>query len=95
MTASRRGFLLGLGAALAAPAVVRAESLMNIAVLRQTTYIGLDLGAVGDTVAMLEITNKDGKFWVVGSRIVRIALNDPYYMPAPLVPISWPEIADA
>lgn len=32
---SRRGFLLGLGAALAAPAVVRAESLMKIAALRQ------------------------------------------------------------
>lgn len=32
---SRRGFLLGLGAALAAPAVVRAESLMKIAVLRK------------------------------------------------------------
>ena len=33
---NRRGLLLGLGAALAAPAIVRAESLMQIAVLRET-----------------------------------------------------------
>jgi hypothetical protein len=32
----RRGFLFGLGAALTAPAIVRAESLMRIAVLRET-----------------------------------------------------------
>lgn len=32
---NRRGFLLGLGAALAAPSIVRAESLMKIAQLRQ------------------------------------------------------------
>lgn len=31
---SRRGFLLGLGSVLAAPAIVKAESLMKIAVLR-------------------------------------------------------------
>lgn len=34
--ADRRSFLLGLGAALAAPAVVRADSLMKIAMLRQS-----------------------------------------------------------
>ena len=34
--ANRRSFLLGIGAALAAPAVVRAESLMKIAVLRES-----------------------------------------------------------
>jgi hypothetical protein len=33
---SRRSFLLGLGTALAAPAIVRAESLMQIAVLRES-----------------------------------------------------------
>lgn len=33
---SRRAFLFGAGAALAAPAVVRAESLMKIAMLRET-----------------------------------------------------------
>ncbi len=33
---SRRSFLIGIGAALAAPAVGRAESLMKIAVLRET-----------------------------------------------------------
>lgn len=32
----RRGFLLGLGAFLAAPAIVRADSLMRVAVLRET-----------------------------------------------------------
>jgi hypothetical protein len=32
----RRGFLIGLGAALSAPAIVRAESLMHIAVLRDS-----------------------------------------------------------
>lgn len=31
---SRRGFLIGIGAALAAPAIVKAESLMKIAQLR-------------------------------------------------------------
>lgn len=35
---SRRGFLLGLGAALAAPAVVRAESIMRVAKLRQQVF---------------------------------------------------------
>lgn len=35
---SRRGFLIGLGAALAAPAVVKADSLMKIAVLRGGAY---------------------------------------------------------
>jgi hypothetical protein len=35
MITSRRGFILGLGAALAAPAIVKAEGLMKIAVLRQ------------------------------------------------------------
>lgn len=33
---NRRSFLLGIGAALAAPAIVRAESLMKVAVLRET-----------------------------------------------------------
>ncbi len=33
---SRRGFILGLGAALAAPAIVKAESLMKIAALRES-----------------------------------------------------------
>lgn len=32
---TRRGFLIGIGAALAAPAIVKAESLMKIAVLRR------------------------------------------------------------
>lgn len=32
---SRRGFLIGIGAALAAPAIVKAESLMKIAQLRR------------------------------------------------------------
>ena len=36
MRSNRRGFLIGLGAALAAPAVVRAESLMKMAVLRKS-----------------------------------------------------------
>lgn len=35
MTFNRRAFILGATAALAAPAVVRAESLMQIAVLRE------------------------------------------------------------
>jgi hypothetical protein len=33
---SRRSFLIGIGAALAAPAIVRADSLMKIAVLRKS-----------------------------------------------------------
>ena len=33
---SRRSFLLGFGAALAAPAIVRADSIMRVAALRQT-----------------------------------------------------------
>jgi hypothetical protein len=33
---SRRGFLIGIGAALAAPAIVKAESLMKIAALRES-----------------------------------------------------------
>lgn len=35
----RRGFLLGLGAALAAPAVVRAENIMRVAVLRKSASL--------------------------------------------------------
>lgn len=35
MMMERRSFLLGLGATLAAPAIVRAESLMKVAKLRQ------------------------------------------------------------
>lgn len=38
---SRRGFLLGIGAVLAAPAIVKAESLMKIAVLRESVDAGL------------------------------------------------------
>lgn len=33
---SRRGFLIGIGAALGAPAIVRAESLMKIAAVRRS-----------------------------------------------------------
>lgn len=33
---SRRAFLLGIGAALAAPAIVKAESLMKIAAMRES-----------------------------------------------------------
>lgn len=36
---NRRAFLLGLGSALAAPAVVKAESLMRIAALRESVNL--------------------------------------------------------
>lgn len=36
----RRAFLTGIAAALAAPAIVRAESLMQIAVLKETVRTG-------------------------------------------------------
>lgn len=37
---NRRSFLLGIGAALAAPAIVRAESIMKVAVLRESLTQG-------------------------------------------------------
>lgn len=43
MTLSRRTFLLGAATALAAPAVVRAESLMQIAALRESAPTGFIL----------------------------------------------------
>jgi len=39
MLTSRRGFIAGLSAALAAPAVVRAESLMKIANCRRSVFV--------------------------------------------------------
>lgn len=36
---TRRGFLIGIGAALAAPAIVRAESLMKVAALRESVLL--------------------------------------------------------
>lgn len=52
----RRGFLLGasalVGSALAAPAIVRAASIMRVASLRETVY-GIDLGVDGTTSIVL------------------------------------------
>lgn len=50
----RRSLLLGLGAALAAPAIVRAESIMRVASLRQTTLaFDLATGAPSDYFAQI------------------------------------------
>lgn len=52
---SRRAFLFGAAATLAAPAVVRAESLMKIAALRDST--------VNFNAAMLERLIVDSEVW--------------------------------
>lgn len=52
---NRRGLLLGLTASLAAPAIVRAESLMQIAVLRETLAPKIGLEFVHDGEAWVYI----------------------------------------
>lgn len=49
----RRSFLLGATAALAAPAVVKAESLMRIAQLRRFIGVGVVTGIDDDGVSVL------------------------------------------
>jgi hypothetical protein len=59
---NRRSLLLGLGAVLGAPAVVRAESLMKIAVLRET---------VGGTDSFITITVPHGQcYWIGNSGVM-------------------------
>lgn len=45
MITSRRGLLLGFGSVLAAPAIVRASSLMPVKVWRETPVLGPDITA--------------------------------------------------
>lgn len=82
---SRRGFLLGLGAALAAPAIVRSESLMKIAVLRDS-IVGLDVAApASDIVTLHEIYLQGRVYWVTQNRIIQTFVGEP-----PVVPgLSW------
>jgi hypothetical protein len=59
---NRRSLLVGLGAVLGAPAVVRAESLMKIAVLRET---------VGGTASFITITVPHGQcYWIGNSGVM-------------------------
>lgn len=50
----RRGFLFGLGAALAAPAIVRAEVIMPV---RPLIFTGFDLAAGPDVTAVHYVLN--------------------------------------
>ena len=56
MTSSRRGFLLGLSSILAAPAIVRASSLMPVRAWQEPfrLYIHADTAAFTDTMAKME-----------------------------------------
>lgn len=63
MTFSRRAFIFGATAALAAPAVVRAEALMKIAVLRSTVPATALISAKhADGVIRFATSDPDG-FW--------------------------------
>lgn len=58
---TRRGFLGGL---VAAPAIVRASSLMAISPVRPERFFGLDLGAEpGFTAVLIERIESDGASW--------------------------------
>lgn len=74
----RRGFIVGLGALIAAPAVIRVADLMKIASLRQT--FGLDLGANETTalsiyrgnrlLAIHEITRQSIEIWAQNNKFI-------------------------
>ena len=50
---NRRGFLGGILAIAAAPAIVRADSLMRVVPRETTVWIGVDVGAVPGDIAIL------------------------------------------
>ncbi len=60
MTLSRRSFFTGLATLIAAPAIVRAESLMKLGptlILSKPLTFGLDLGAEDDRTVVWQIAN--------------------------------------
>lgn len=61
----RRSFLLGFGAILAAPAVVRAESLMRVAALRSSVLpVFIVMGAVPHGAQYFFRNTAEGDVWV-------------------------------
>lgn len=78
--ANRRGFLLGIGAALAAPAIVRADSLMKIAVLRESLYEA----TVRNALRQLELWELATYGRQISKWAVREGSNPPHFTSIPL-----------
>ena len=83
---NRRGFLIGLGASLAAPAIVKADNLMKIIVPRPTIYVP-DLLLPPGFLATFQLDNKmlathvyTGKEWfsAAGQLLSRSAYPELY-----------------
>ena len=64
---SRRSFLLGLGATLAAPAIVRAESLMKLYVPKpEVLIVGREWAWLEEMEAIAPLIAVPMSYWVVG-----------------------------
>lgn len=68
---SRRGFL---GALLAAPAIVRAESLMKVVAPKQTIWTAYDPAVKGDFASAMGYYHREGNIVVVHNQVY---LGDP------------------
>lgn len=77
---NRRAFLIGLGAAIAAPAVVRAESLMKIAALHQSlnerTLNEVIVNLERDLRARAAFATAWDEMVSIGWSITRVSLTD-------------------
>jgi hypothetical protein len=94
----RRSFLLGLGAAFAAPAIVKAESLMKVPARRLLTTDEIVNSAVemlygrSPLLDALPLMMEQQRIWfgVVGGQVVHTVVSDAEFYCGPVAPVSAP-----